>query len=117
MTYFQPALDALKVQLSPLMLSGPAIIVEGKFDYYPFVYLLKRTAPDSNLHVFSALGAGEMGIVASILRGLGLNFVVLLDADTKGKAEAERYRDEYRFKDDQIMTLDEADPALAGFAF
>nr|WP_277622703.1 AAA family ATPase [Sphingomonas telluris] len=117
MTYFQPALDALRVKLSPLMLTGPAIVVEGKFDYYPFVYLLRRIAPDSNLHVFSALGAGEMGIVASVLRGLGLSFVVLLDADTKGKSEAKRYRDEYRFQDEQIMTLDEADSSLNGSAF
>ena len=48
---------------------------------------------------------------------LGRNFVCVLDADTKGKAEAERYRSEYHFDDEQIMTLDEADGALAGLSF
>lgn len=39
-TYFQPALDALDHCFDPLSLEGPALITEGKYDFFLFVTFL-----------------------------------------------------------------------------
>lgn len=116
-TYFQPVLDALNYKLSPMILDGPAVILEGKFDYYPFRYLLGRSAATRALKSYSANGAGEMGVLISLFRANDIPFVVVLDDDKQGRAEKARYQRDYHIADRQIITLGDADPALAGLAF
>lgn len=110
--YFQPVLDALKVKLGPLNLAGPAVIVEGKFDYHPFLFLKKLYAPDDDLKVFPAVGAGEMGVLSALFRGWNIPFVIILDADKQGKLESARYKKNYLLTSDQLFTLDQSDSAL-----
>lgn len=117
LTYFQPVLDALRYKLSPLTLDGPAVILEGKFDYYPFRYLLSRSKVDYNIKCYSANGASEMGVLLSLFRGLEVPFIILLDADKQGVLEKKRYFKDYLLSSSQIMTLDEADKSFAGESF
>jgi len=117
LTYFQPALDALNFKLGPLGFHGPAVILEGKFDYYPYLYLQKRISPDSKIKCFAAQGAGEMAILVSLFRGWNIPFVIVLDADKQGKLEYSRYRKDYHVTESEMITLDQADKSLDGKSF
>lgn len=90
-TYFQPVLDALRYSVSPLEFRGPAVFLEGKFDFYPFVYLRGRLTEARDLSVFPVNGAGDMGTLITLFRGWAVPFLVLLDADGAGKREKARY--------------------------
>ncbi len=116
-TYFQPVLDALDVGFSPIISSSRALIVEGKFDYFPIVYfqrvIKKREFPE----IFPANGAGNAGRIISLFRGWGVKFCVLLDADKAGKTGKQKYMKEYLLSDDEVVTLGDLDQSLSESAF
>lgn len=112
LTYFQPVLDALRFKSSPMTMVGPAVIVEGKFDYYPFVYMQQRLYPESDIGCFAAQGAGEMAVLISLFRGWNVPFVILLDADKQGKIEYNRYMRDYHVSEHEMFTLDQANSSL-----
>ena len=116
-TYFQPVFDALRYKISPLQFRGPAVFLEGKFDFYPFIYLAKRLGVDPALAVFPVNGAGDMGPLISLFRGWAVPFVILLDGDSAGEREAERYRNEYDATVSEILTLGQISPKLKGQPF
>lgn len=116
LAYFRPVLDALRHQVSPLEFRGPAVFLEGKYDFYPYVYLQQRIG-GAPLASFPVNGAGDMGALITLFRGWAIPFVVVLDADAAGKRERTRYVRDYDLSDDQVITLDEAIPSLKGKAF
>lgn len=116
LAYFRPVLDALRHRVSPLEFRGPAVFLEGKYDFYPFVYLQERLGEPA-LACFPVNGAGDMGALITLFRGWAIPFVVLLDADAAGKRERTRYVRDYDLSDDQVLTLDQAIPSLKNKAF
>lgn len=116
-TYFQPVLDALDVSFSPLISASEAIIVEGKNDYYPFVYFMKKIGGSHVPQIFPGNGAGNSSSLISLFRGWGVNFRVVLDADKAGKQAKKKYMDEYFLSDSEVLTLADFSPELDGLEF
>ena len=116
-TYFQPVFDALRYQMSPMQFRGPAVILEGKFDYHPFVYFMKRLKADPNLAIFPVNGAGDLSTLISLFRGWAIPFLALLDDDTAGQREANRYKKDFGITDAELANLADFVPATKGKAF
>ena len=116
-TYFQPVLDALEVNFSPLERSSKALIVEGKFDFHPFMYLQKRAGVEGGPNIFPTNGAGNAGTLISLFRGWGVDFRILLDDDSAGKTAKKRYIDEYDVNPNNVITLADILPSLKGKSF
>jgi predicted ATP-dependent endonuclease of OLD family len=115
-TYFQPVLDAIEYVDSPMVISGPALILEGKYDYYPFMYFL-RNNKNFDFNVYPGLGAGSMGYLISMLRAKGQRFCILLDDDEAGRKEKERYMEEFILSPLEVVTLEDVDRGFTGFDF
>ncbi|MFN3399164.1 MAG: AAA family ATPase [Ferrovibrio sp.] len=117
-TYFQPVLDSLQVAFSPLERSKHALIVEGKFDYHPFVYLRGKMGSDTNLpEIFPANGAGGVGHLINLFRGWGVNFRILLDDDKAGHEAKKLYIKDYLIAPAHVVTLGEIHLDLKGKSF
>lgn len=116
-SYFQPALDALKFTFGPLVPGETAIIVEGKYDFHPLTYFQKRFSLLKDVTVIPAPSASEAGTLISLLRGLGTRFVVMLDDDPSGRRAATRYRGHHLLSAMQVFTIADLDERLKGMAF
>jgi hypothetical protein len=116
-TYFQPVLDALEVNFSPLERASKALIVEGKYDYHPAVFLRQRATADKQPLMFPANGAGDIGCLVSLFRGWGVDFRILLDDDRAGRDGKKRYVEEYLLPSDHVKTIGDLDPRFAGKTF
>jgi AAA ATPase domain len=112
-TYFQPVLDALEVSFSPLERSARALIVEGKFDFHPFLYFRGKGEPD----IFPANGAGGIGCLINLFRGWGVEFRILLDDDKAGRDARAKYVREYLVPTSDVVTLGEISGEFKGKAF
>lgn len=115
-SYFQPALDALRFNLGPMIPNRSAIIVEGKFDYYPIQYFAERFSSEK-LPIFPINGAGDAGPLLGLMRGWGIKYSILLDDDGQGQKEKKRYIKDLSVDPSDIYTLADVDPSLAGKPF
>jgi ABC-type Na+ transport system ATPase subunit NatA len=116
-SYYQPALDALRFSFGPLVPGEYAIIVEGKYDFHPLRYFQTRLNIGTDVKIFPAPSASEAGTLISLMRGLGTAFVVMLDDDRAGKEAAKRYKKEHLLGDDQVFTLAALNSSLQGKSF
>ncbi|MBD3762520.1 AAA family ATPase [Rhizorhabdus sp.] len=116
-SYFQPALDALRFSFGPLVPGQYAIIVEGKFDFHPITYFKNRLSILKDVTIFPAPSASEAGTLISLMRGLGTTFVVMLDDDNAGRTAAKRYKSDHLLSDEQLFTIAKFDQNLKGKAF
>lgn len=116
-TYFQPVLDALDVSLSPFIASSKALVIEGKYDFHAIHYLLKKHCDNSAVRIYPANGAGSLGPIVSIFRGWGVDFRILLDADRAGLDGRKKYRKDYLLAENEVFTLGDIAPELAGMTF
>lgn len=116
-TYFQPVLDALQVKFSPLERTDRAIIIEGKYDYFPLLYFVGKVAASEGIGIFPGNGAGNVGPLISLFRGWGMTFRILLDDDKAGRDSKKRYVKDFLVRSDDIKTLAELLPSMAGLSF
>ncbi|HEY0626584.1 MAG TPA: AAA family ATPase [Allosphingosinicella sp.] len=116
-SYFQPALDALKFTFGPLVPGERAVIVEGKYDFHPLSYFQTRLEALKGVTVIPAPSASEAGTLISLLRGLGTRFIVMLDDDAEGQKSVKRYRDHHLLSAEQVITIADLDPKLKGKTF
>lgn len=112
-SYYQPALDALKFSFSPLSAGRHAVIVEGKFDFHPLKYFQMKFGRN-DFSVIPAPSASEAGTLISLLRGLGTTFVVMLDDDAAGRMAARIYRQQHLLSEDQVFTLANLEESCEG---
>lgn len=92
--YFQPILDVLDYAPSDLELVPEAVMVEGKSDYYLLAYyqaVVLGLGPDERLRLMPGGGAGTLDAVIQLYFGWSRPFVALLDSDTAGRGQADRY--------------------------
>jgi predicted ATP-dependent endonuclease of OLD family len=115
-SYFQPALDALRFNLGPMVPHKHAIIVEGKFDYHPIQYFAEKFSK-SRLPIFPINGAGDAAPLLSLFRGWGIRYLVILDDDGQGRKEKQRYIRDLGVAEEDIRTLGDIDKGLQGKAF
>jgi hypothetical protein len=116
-TYFQPVLDSLDVVLSPLMHSSHALIVEGKNDYFAFLYFRQKRTAASLPAIFPCNGAGHASSLISLFRGWGVNFRIILDDDKAGRQAKKKYMDDFLLNSTEVVTLGEVSQQLNGKAF
>lgn len=109
-TYFQPILDVLDYQPSLLENVPNIIMLEGKNDFYAIAYMKDIILQlRKNLNLLPGGGAGSLDCVIQIYLAWGKEFVVLLDSDSEGYGQKERYIDKYgKILEDKIFTLAEA---------
>ena len=115
-SYFQPALDALKFSFGPLLPGRNALIVEGKYDFHPLRYFQRRFERE-DFSIIPAPSASEAGTLISLLRGMGTNFVVMLDDDGAGRRAAKVYRETHLLGEDRVFTIARFEPECTGKPF
>lgn len=103
-SYFQPILDRLDVVPSKFDIERPSVVVEGKSDYYILRYA-QALSGEKSFSMLPGLGAGTFGALAALHVGWNLNFVFLLDGDKAGKAEREKYAQDFGIVEDRLLTL------------
>ena len=104
--YFQPILDRLAVVPSRFDVLQPAIVVEGKSDYYVIRYATSLLGI-ADLPLLPGLGAGTFGALAAIHVGWNLNFIFVLDGDSQGIAERTRYHKDFGVPLSRLVVLTE----------
>lgn len=105
-THFQPILDVLAYKPSSLEQIPSIVIVEGKFDYYNFSYYSRIKNIDLNF--YPGNGAGSLDEIIALYLSWGRKFVVVLDADSAGHREKNRYIKQFGvIVEDSIFCLDD----------
>lgn len=107
--YFQPVLDILEVKPSNLEKVPSIVLVEGKSDFYLLKLLFESSKLSPSISLYPGGGAGSLDNVIALYIAWGRPFVVLLDSDTEGQKQRQRYLD--RFSQDlagRIVTFAEA---------
>jgi AAA15 family ATPase/GTPase len=96
--YYKPVLDVLDYQPSSLELVPEVLMVEGKTDFYLIKYFAEVVLPDhKRIHVLPGTGSGNLGQSIRLYLGWGRRFMVLLDDDSEGRAQKERYGSDFGF--------------------
>ncbi len=116
-TYYQPVLDVLDYSSHGLDIKSPLIILEGKYDYYPFMYFIKSLGYEDKIRVIPSVGAGGMSALIGILKAWFVKFVIILDDDAAGRKEKGKYKNDLLLSSNQVVTLDEIDPSYANMEF
>jgi predicted ATPase len=116
-SYFQPALDALRFHFGPMVPRSNSLIVEGKFDYHPLEYFKRRFGSKADFDIFPANGASEGGLLISLFRGWGLPFRILLDDDKGGKESLKRYQADFAVPRNHIIMLGDLGKDYSGKPF
>lgn len=111
-SYFQPILDRLEVVPSRFDAQKSSIVLEGKSDYYILRYA-ERLLGTTDLPLVPGMGASTFGALASLQVGWNLNFLFLLDGDQQGKADLERYSEDFGIARSRLATLDEFLPEVS----
>lgn len=105
-THFQPILDVLAYKPSGLEQIPSIVIVEGKFDYYNFSYYSRIKSV--GLDFYPGNGAGSLDEIIALYLSWGRKFVVVLDADSAGHREKNRYIKQFgAVVEDSIFCLDD----------
>ncbi|WP_454845517.1 ATP-dependent nuclease [Ralstonia thomasii] len=117
-SYFQPILDVLQYAPSRLEAIKPSVLLEGKNDFYGVKYLLaiclgKELAYD----LIPCGGSGTVDQLLALYAGWGKPFSVLLDSDTSGTSEKNRYIEKFgSLAKGNVFTYADIDSSWTGFA-
>ncbi|WP_193751722.1 AAA family ATPase [Sphingomonas sanguinis] len=116
-TYYQPILDVLDFSSHGLDLTSPLIILEGKYDYHPFMYFVRELGYAEKIRVIPSVGAGGMSALIGILKGWHIKFLIILDDDSTGRKEKGKYKNDLLLSNNHVITLDEISHHLSGKEF
>lgn len=96
-SYFQPILDALQIQPYALDICWEKVlIVEGIYDYCGFSLMLFDVLKEKKKFVIMpGTGASSLTSLISLHIGWGADISVLLDNDSQGRANKEKYIRDY----------------------
>lgn len=115
--YFQPILDVLDYRPSQLELVPSVVMLEGKNDFYVLSYINDLILPKrrTRLNIVPGTGAGSLGPLIGLYVGWAKNFVVLLDSDTEGDRQKERYLEMFGpMLDGRLYTIGDFHSGLKG---
>ncbi len=116
-SYFQPILEILEYKPSNLDLVPKVILTEGKNDYYTFCYfqetIKKYKYP---LYFVPGISSSNLTNLISLYLGWGKKFIVLLDSDSAGIKEKNRYIEMFgKSVEDIIVTYEDINPSWKNF--
>lgn len=116
--YYKPVLDVLDYQPSHLEMVPSIVMVEGKTDFYLLKYFSDVILPATSLskrNFLPGTGSGHLDQSIRLYLGWGKEFVVVLDADSEGKKQKNRYADEFGLAcSSRTFTLAEIDAKWEG---
>lgn len=110
-TYLIPVLDALDHKPSPFEHRGPAVLVEGRFDYS---FLMLCRSDKEAIYVLPGRSATSLDPIISLLIGWGEPFTVLLDGDEDGRDAVLKYQLVWGLTPARCATLDSVSQAFKG---
>ena len=92
-SYFQPVLDLLDYRPSNLEPVADVVLAEGKSDFYLLRYVTEVLNHDISCPpLIPGTGAGTLDTAIRLYLGWGKRFVVLLDGDSEGLQQRDRYQ-------------------------
>lgn len=115
LSYFQPILDVLQYVPSRFDFVKPAVLMEGKSDFYLMSYMadvqLKITR---DFDIMPCGGSGTVDQLITLYAGWGREFVVLLDSDNEGQKAKARYIEKFGpLVTGRIIVYADIDPSWA----
>ena len=119
-TYFQPILDILDYCPSKLEMVPDVVMCEGKNDFYGLNYFEKVIFYNKfQLSLLpSASGSGGLDHAIQLYLAWNKNFIVLLDSDTEGTTQKERYINQFGpIVINRIFTLQDINKLWEGLEF
>lgn len=109
-SYFQPILDVLEYAPSDLEICKPAILLEGKNDYYTINYIFQVLLGKTEIILVPGTSCGNIDVLISLYIGWGKQFSVLLDSDKEGRTSKDRYIAKFgEIVNNKIFTLADVD--------
>lgn len=112
-SYFQPILDRLDYAPSDLEFVEPALMVEGKSDFYTMRYFFDHVIKSKKIKVMPGTGATGLGPLIELYLGWGKKFIVTLDGDKAGKESRDRYEADYLLPAEKLALLPDLVPSLS----
>lgn len=103
-SYFQPILDRLQIVPDKFSIDRRSVILEGKSDYYILRYASKLLSMD-DLSFLPGLGAGTLGALVALCTGWNLNYLFVLDSDSAGRRERDKYLRDFALPEKSISVL------------
>ncbi len=114
-TYFQPVLDVLDYRPGLLELVPDVVMLEGKYDFYTLMFAQQVLGSTSPLFLLPGSGAGSLVEPIRLYVAWARGFIVLLDSDTEGDRQRERYKQLFgSVVEGRIFTLADADQSWKG---
>jgi len=93
-TYYQPILDALDYRPSNLESLLDVVMLEGKTDFYVLTYFNTIINNHTNkINFLPGMGSGGLDTAIRLYYAWGKDFIILLDSDTEGRKQKERYKE------------------------
>ena len=89
--YYQPILDVLEYRPAAIELVPEMVMLEGKNDYYALEFARYSWLSERSISLLPGTGAGNLSNLISLYLGWAREFVVLLDSDTEGSQQRNRY--------------------------
>lgn len=103
-SYFQPILDVLEYRPSRLDLVPKSVICEGKNDFYTYNLINQHLEGKySDFSFIPCTSSSNMENLISLFLGWGRKFIVLLDSDSEGEKQKQRYIDNYGLALNEII--------------
>ena len=104
--YYQPILDVLEYRPAAIELVPEMVMLEGKNDYYALEFARYSWLSERSISLLPGTGAGNLSNLISLYLGWAREFVVLLDSDTEGSQQRNRYLELFgRTLEGRIFTL------------
>jgi len=98
-TYYQPILDALDYRPSNLESLLDVVMLEGKTDFYVLTYFDTIINNNNNtrhkINFMPGMGSGGLNTAIRLYYAWGKNFIILLDSDSEGKKQKQRYKESF----------------------
>jgi len=112
-SYYLPALEKLQYVAPSIVEHQKVVLLEGISDYHLMRYV-KQQRGATELGFVPGVSASNMGSLISMLVGFSYDFIVLLDDDSAGRKERDRYRSSWSLSDDVVLTLGDLDKEYSG---
>jgi len=116
-SYFQPILEILEYKPANLELVPKVVLTEGKNDFYTFNYYQEtiKNYPFP-LKFIPGTSSSNLTTLISLYLGWGGKFIVLLDSDSAGIKEKNRYKEIFgKSIEDRIITYEDIDSSWTNF--
>lgn len=106
--HYRPILEAIHYVPGMLEVSNEMVFLEGKSDYYTFMYFHKNIFKDYNFKFYPGASVSKYEDMFRMNLALNKKFIAIFDSDTQGKREQRRYINSISIElEGAVFTLDQ----------